>query len=121
MKTELVRRAAAEIFNEGFMYAEIDRTLKNTAPEMRVEAYEQMRPKRTVPDGCFDWVHHLIWVENLLEIVDLPLTAIEAEGLVALKRERIRFQAEHPPCPKCGMPNETHAFKCRECMADIKH
>jgi hypothetical protein len=121
MKPELVRQAAAEYFTEGFMYAEIDRMLKNTDPGMRIEAYESMRPPRSVPDGCFEWIRHLIWVENLLEIVAIPLTASEAEGLVALKRERNRFQSTHPPCPSCGMPNEAHAFKCRECMADIQH
>ncbi len=121
MKPALVRKAAAEYFLEGFMYAEIDRVLKNTLPETRAEAYERMRPQRTVPDGCFAWIGHLVWIENMLEIADLQLTAVEAEGLLLLKRERSRFQSEHPPCPKCGMPNEAHAFKCRECMADIQH
>ena len=121
MNAELVRRAAADHFAEGFMYGEMERMLENTAPELRVEAYERMRPKRTVPDGCFAWINHLIWIENLLEVVSLPLTADEAEGLVALKRERIRFQNAHPPCFKCGMPNEELAFRCRECGAEIRH
>lgn len=121
MNRALVRKAAAEFFAEGFMHAEIERIIENTEPAMRAEAYETMRPKRSVPDGCFTWIAHLVWLERLLEIVDAPLTAQEAEGLMALKSERARFQAEHPPCPKCGMPNEEHAFRCRECMAEIQH
>jgi len=121
MKSDLVRTAAAEYFIEGYLYAEMRRIIENTDPDRRVEAYEQSRPPRTVPDGCFGWITHLIWLENLLEICPLQLTAQEAEGLVTLKRARVKFQAEHPPCPKCGMPNEAHAFKCRECFADIQH
>ena len=119
MIAALVRKAAAEHFSEGFMYAEMERILKNTDPLKRAQAYEAMRPKRTVPDGCFAWIAHLVWLEGLLEIADPRLTADEAEGLLVLKRERTRFQAEHPPCPKCGMPNEQHALRCRECMAEI--
>jgi hypothetical protein len=121
MNSALLKRAAADYFNEGYEYAEIERTLKNTEPALRAEAYETMRPKRSVPDGCFAWISHLVWLERLLEIADPPLTGEEAEGLLVLKRERSRFQAEHPPCPKCGMPNEEHAFKCRECFAEIPH
>lgn len=119
MNAELLRRAAAEYFTEGFMHAEIERILKNTEPALRAEAYETMRVKRSVPDGCFTWVAHLLWLEEILEVAQPALTAEQAEGLVVLKRERKRFQAEHPPCPKCGMPNEEHAFRCRECMAEI--
>jgi len=77
-------------------------------------------PARTVPDGCFLWIDYLLWLERMLEIEDLPLNAVEAEALLVLKRERNRFQAEHPPCPHCGMPNESHALRCRECMEEIK-
>lgn len=116
----MVGQAFVELFNEGFMASEITRTLNNTDPDLRPQAFESMRPERTVADGCFEWAHHLIWLERLLEIAPVPLTAAEAEGLLALKRERMRFQVEHPPCPKCGMPNETKAFRCRECMAEIQ-
>jgi hypothetical protein len=115
----MVRQAFVEIFNEGFVASEIARTLRNTPPDLRPEAFESMRPARTVPEGCFEWGHHLIWLEGLLEIAPVRLTAVEAEGLLALKRERQRFQSEHPPCPKCGMPNERHALRCRECMGEI--
>lgn len=121
MNAELLRKAAAEYFSEGFMYAEIERVVKNTEPSLRAEAYETMRFKRTVPDGCFAWIAHLVWLERVLEIAEPKLTAQEAEGLLILRRERARFQAEHPPCPKCGLPNEEHAFRCRECMAEIPH
>lgn len=76
-------------------------------------------PPRTVPQGCFEWIGYLIWLEGVLEVTDLPLLAVETEALLALKRERQRFQAEHPPCPRCGMPNEAHALRCRECMGEI--
>jgi hypothetical protein len=116
---ELVRRAAAEYFTEGFLYAEIHRIVENTDPEQRLEARESLQPTRSVPDGCFVWINHLVWLERILEITTLPLAAVEAEGLLLLKRERDRFQASHPPCHQCGMPNEPHALRCRECMAEI--
>lgn len=120
MKPELVRLAAADYFNEGFVYAETKRILDNTDPALREEAREALGFKRSVPDGCFVWIRHLIWLESILEVTAVPLTAAEAEGLAVLKRERLRFQAAHPPCPQCGMPNEAHALTCRECMAQIK-
>jgi hypothetical protein len=116
----IVQRACAELFNEGFMFSEIERTLRNTPPDLRPQALQSMRPPRTVPDGCIHWANYLIWLEGLLEVAPVPLTAVEAQGLLALKRERTRFQNEHPPCPKCGMPNEAAAFRCRECMAEIQ-
>jgi hypothetical protein len=116
----MVGRAIAEMFNEGFMASEITRTLRNTPPDLRPLAFESMKPERTVPDGCFEWAHHLIWLEGMSEVAPVMLTAAEAQGLLALKRERMRFQNQHPSCPKCGMPNEAAAFRCRECMAEIQ-
>jgi hypothetical protein len=116
----LLRRAAAEFFVEGFEYAEKQREIESTDAEDRLMAIEALRPRRSVPEGCFAWINHLIWLERMLEIVPLGLTAEEAEGLLVLKRERTHFQAEHPPCPSCGMPNEPYALNCRECMAAIK-
>jgi hypothetical protein len=121
MRGALVRRAAAEYFIEGFLYAETERILKNTPVELRVEAFESRRPPRSVPDGCFVWINHLVWLERMLEVTALALTADEAEGLRVLKSERLRFQAAHPPCPHCGMPNEKQAFRCQECMGEIPH
>lgn len=120
MKGALATHAIAELFGEGFMASEIARTLSNTDPDLRAAAYESMRPPRSLPDGCFEFVHHLIWLEDVLEIAPVELTAIEAEGLLRLKRERAHFKAEHPACFKCGMPNEKNAFRCRECMAEIQ-
>lgn len=119
MNAELLRRAAAEYFSEGFLNAEINRIVENTDPERRLEARESLQPARSVPDGCIVWINHLVWLERLLEVAAVPLTAVEAEGLLVLKRERDRFQASHPPCPQCGLPNEPHAIRCRECMAEI--
>ena len=115
----LLRQAAAEFFVEGFMAPEVERILMNTAPEHQDEARKSLMPERSVPDGAFGWVSYLIWLERVLELVDVPLTGIEVEALMALKRERVRFQAEHPPCPHCGMPNEAVAMRCRECMGEI--
>lgn len=119
MNLKLLRRAAAEYFIEGFLSAETRRRLDQALPEERIDVLEAMQPLRTVPEGCFTWIAHLIWLEQVLEIVPVPLTASEVEGLLVLKQERLRFQAEHPPCPKCGMPNEEHAIRCRECMAEL--
>jgi hypothetical protein len=93
--------------------------LAQTAPEHRSEARKSLLPTRTLPDGYYTWIAHLIWLEHILEITHVPLAAVEVEGLVTLKRERNVFQANHPPCPHCGMPNEAHALVCRECAAVI--
>ncbi len=119
MNREMLRRAAAEYFVEGFMASEIRRMVEGTPPELREEALESMAPPRTTPDGCFVWINYLLWLERLMEIAPVRLTAVEAEGLMVVKRERERFQAEHPPCPHCGLPNEKHALHCRECMEVI--
>lgn len=115
----MLQRAAAEFFIEGFVAPEVARILAATEPEQQEAARESLIPPRTVPDGALAWIGYLIWLEKVLEIVDLPLNGIEVEALMVLKRERNRFQAEHPPCPHCGMPNEEHAFRCRECMGEI--
>lgn len=120
MTRSMASIAINELFDEGFMASEIARTIANTEPDLRPHAYESMRPERTVPDGCFEWAHHLVWLEQLLEVSPVPLMAIEAEGLVMLKRERARFRNDHPPCPRCGMPNDKAAFACRECFAEIR-
>lgn len=117
---DLLRRAASEFFAEGFAAPEAERLLSGTAPEHREQARRSVMPPRTVPEGCFEWIRYLVWLERVLEIARVPLTAIEVEALLVLQRERNRFQAEHPPCPHCGMPNEAHALRCRECMGEIK-
>jgi hypothetical protein len=121
----MLRRAAAEFFLEGFVAPEAERILKDTRPEDREKARASLysvegKPIRSAPDGAFAWINYLCWLERVLEIVDLPLAAIEVEALMVLKRERNKFQAEHPPCPHCGMPNEVHALRCRECMESIQ-
>jgi len=116
---KLLARAAQEFFNEGFSAPEAERILERTPPELRAAARATLMPPRTVPDGAFGWVGYLIWLEGVLEIVQVRLTAVEVEALITLKRARNRFQAEHPPCPHCGMPNEAHALCCRECMKEI--
>lgn len=116
---EMLRRAVKEFFAEGFAAPEAERAMRGTQPEHWEEARKALMPARTVPDGCFQWIFYLIWLESVLEITAVPLTAEEVEALRTLKRERMRFQAEHPPCPHCGMPNESHALRCRECMGEI--
>ena len=114
-----LQRAAAEFFDEGYEYPVAAKILRDTAPEDQAAARKSLMPQRTAPDGCFTWIGYLVWLERVMEIVDVPLAAVEAEGLMLLKRERIRFQAQHPACPHCGMPNEAHALRCRECMEEI--
>lgn len=122
--TALLRRAAAEFFLEGFLAPELKRVLEGTPPERREAARKSFmsvdgKPVRTVPDGAFTWIAYLIWLESVLEITDVPLLAVEVESLAVLKQERNRFQAAHPPCPHCGLPNEKTALRCRECMGEI--
>ena len=117
----LLRRAAQEFFEEGFAAPEVERILRGTPPELQEDARRSLMPARTVPDGCFAWVNYLVWLERVLEVAPVPLNAIDVDALLALKRERSRFEAAHPPCPHCGMPNEAHALRCRECMGEIKH
>lgn len=114
-----LRRAVAEFFAEGFEMSTAASILRDTPAELQGEARGKLLPVRTVPDGSYVWIGYLVWLERLLEVTPLPLSAAEAEGLLVLKRERARFQAEHPPCPHCGLPNESHATRCRECMEEI--
>jgi hypothetical protein len=115
----MLKRAAAEFFIEGFVAPEAGRILASTPPDLQAKALESLMPPRTVPDGAFQWIDYLIWLERVLELVDVPLSGMEVEALMVLKRERIRFQNGHPSCPHCGMPNEQYALRCRECMKDI--
>jgi hypothetical protein len=116
----LLEKAAQEFLVEGYEYQAAEKTLRDTPPELLPEARAHLLPKRTVPDGCFVWLNHLVWLESVLEVVPLSLLAIEVEGIIVLRRARERFQRDHPPCPACGMPNEKHALRCRECMEEIK-
>jgi hypothetical protein len=115
----MLQRAAAEFFVEGFVAPEAARILAGTKPEEQEAALKSLMPTRTAPEGAFRWIEYLIWLERALELVDLPLSGEEVEALMVLKRERIRFQNEHPACPHCGMPNEALALRCRECMKEI--
>lgn len=114
-----LERAAAEFFAEGYEYPLASRILAETAAEHQAAARKSLMPQRTVPDGCFTWIAYLVWLERVLELAQVALAAVEVEGLLVLKRERSRFQASHPPCPNCGMPNAAHALRCRECMEEI--
>jgi hypothetical protein len=121
MRRELLTQAAEEFLNEGYEYQSAEPILRDTPPELQAEARRKLLPTRTVPDGCFAWLGYLVWLEGVLEIApSLPLLASEAEGLLILKRARNHFRASHPPCPHCGMPNEAHALRCRECMKEIQ-
>jgi hypothetical protein len=114
-----VRKAIQEFFNEGFAFPEYEKMARDTQPMHHAEMRAKMLPPRTLADGYYTWVFYLVWLERILEVAQISLFAVEAEGLVVLKQERNRFQAKHPPCPHCGMPNEEHAFYCRECMGEI--
>jgi hypothetical protein len=116
---EALARACAEFFEEGYEYPLVSKILADTPVELLAEARRDKVPTRTVPDGSFVWVGYLVWLDRMLDVVDLRLTAAEAEGLLVLRRERNRFEAAHPPCPHCGMPNAVHLLRCRECMAEI--
>lgn len=113
--------AAAEFFEEGYDYPVASKTLRDTPAELQEQARREMRyGMRSVPDGCFVWIGYLVWLERVLDVVELPLLAVEVEGLLLLRRERNRFEAGHPPCPHCGLPNATHLLRCRECMGELK-
>lgn len=121
---EQLTRAVREFFEEGYEYPVASKILRDTPAELQAEARRKLLPPRTAPDGCFVWLAYLIWLERVLDLSPgigamVSLHATETEGLLLLKRERSRFQASHPPCPHCGMPNEVHALRCRECMGEI--
>lgn len=117
--TARLKAAAAEFFEEGYEYPVASGILRDTPVELQAEARAKLMSARSVPDGCFVWIYYLVWLERAKEVADLALTAAELEGLMLLRQERLRFQAAHPPCPRCGMPNAAHLLRCRECMAEI--
>ena len=121
MSRDLVRlrRAAAEFFLEGYEYPEANRILGQTAAEHQSAARKSLFTARTLPDGYFTWIVYLIWLERILEVTQVALLAVEVEGLALLKQEREKFQASHPACPHCGMPNTKHELRCRECMEEL--
>ncbi len=114
-----LRKAAAEFFLEGYDYVEAAKILEQTSAENQAAARKALMSQRSLPDGYYGWIAYLIWIERVLEITPIQLYAVELEGLLLLKQERVRFQSNHPPCNHCGMPNEVHAFRCRECMGEI--
>lgn len=116
---EALARAAAEFFEEGYEYPIASKILAETPVQLLPEARRNLLAQRTAPDGSFVWLSYLVWLDRILDVAELRLSAVEAEGLLVLRRERNRFEAAHPPCPKCGMPNAAHLLRCRECMAEI--
>jgi hypothetical protein len=117
---DLLERAAGEFLIEGYEYRTAEKILRDTHPDDREEAREKLLSPRTVPDGCFVFLQHIIWLEQVLEIVPgIQLSADEVSGILVLRRARNQFQRTHPPCPHCGMPNDETALCCRECMKEI--
>lgn len=113
--------AADEFLEEGYAYPVAAHELKATAVEHQAEAAIMLFPRRASGDGFFVWLHHLVWVEGILDVQpQLQLTASEVEGLRILRQARTRFLRSHPPCPHCGMPNEQGTMQCRDCLKEIK-
>jgi hypothetical protein len=120
VKRSQLAKAAEEFLLEGYEYQAAEKILRETPAELQDEARRRLLPKRTVAEGYFIWLGYLVWLESVLEVQpSLTLLAGEVEGLIILRRARDHFRATHPPCPHCGMPNEEHALRCRECMKEI--
>lgn len=118
-QTKLLAQAANEMFLAGFEWSIAEQTLRDTAPEYQEEALRKLITPRTLPEGFFVWLRYLVWLDRVMEITAVQLLAVEVEGLLVLRAARNRFQQSHPGCPHCGMPNEAHALRCRECMGEI--
>jgi hypothetical protein len=79
---------------------------ESNQPDDQIEAQmSKLSPRSRVSPGYCDWALYLVWLEQMLSRgieFQRPLTAEEADGLVAIGRARDQFQAENPPCPDCG-------------------
>lgn len=117
-----IRRAAREMFEEGFALAGIARTLRLARASDRGAIISRSIPQRKNAQGYFLWLQYLDWLEATIETgAQLrDLLVIEVEGLKILQHERERFRGEHPTCPSCGAMNEKHALACRQCSQAFK-
>jgi len=122
MALAALAQAVEDFFEEGYAFQVNQREIDETPAHLRSAALTAMLPARTQAEGFYAWVRYLVWLDGIRELApSLVLTAAEAEGLAVLRRQRNKFQREHPPCHHCGMPNAEGEYSCHACLKEIKH
>jgi ribosomal protein L37E len=120
-----VRIALEEIFEEDFARSRIERESEGAAQETR-QRMESQIPARTLSPGYYAFAEHLLlleaWQKAGVVFAPAGLAAWEASGLVAIGRARNGFKSRHPPCSRCGAPQQNRfTAKCHACGAKFKH
>ena len=101
--TEGICLAALEMLTESLYVEERRRTLRiieqsaDPAAALKAGAGD-----RKFACGYYIWVAYLFSIEARIQAgIPMELTATDAEGLLALREARVRFDNEHPQC-RCG-------------------
>lgn len=113
---ENVVQALVEILEEEFAFSRVRRVLDNSEEGDRGRIVESL-PPRTLSPGYYRWASYLFWLEARrgAGIEFEQIDGREMDGLVAVKRARAQWEAQHPACP-CGARQDTRfETKCRAC------
>jgi hypothetical protein len=119
--SEGVRMALEEIFEEDFARGRLRRELAQ-ADDDTAARMESRLPKRTLACGYYRYADYLLQLDAEHR-AGIPysrgdLSAMEAEGLVALDRARGAFESHHPACSACGARQQNKfGVECHACGA----
>jgi hypothetical protein len=119
--TRGLRVAAREYFAEAHRDGEQQERLERAAAGAKNadQVRAQMKPTRSLPDGYYSWIGHLIELEGQLAAgiayTAAEIQARELRGLAALRAGRADFDRDYPGCAGCGTRNKRMTFSCRAC------
>ena len=120
-----IREAALELFTEAMAGGRSERTLRAELPsEDRDRILEASSHGRSLSPGYYSRVSYLLSLQQEMELgVGIPaseMLASELDGLAILRDARTEFLRGHPPCFRCGSPNEKFTSRCASCGEELR-
>jgi hypothetical protein len=122
--TEGLQVALRELFEESYLRDAIGMLIEDADIETADRAYEDL-PVRTLSPGYYTRAEYLIDLGSAIDTGAQYSAAMmdrsDIRGLQALKRAKVLFENDHPPCPGCGVRQDNRfATQCRSCSTKFR-
>ncbi len=116
--------AVRTLFEESLRRHRLDE-LTDRISAKEAERIRADEPLREISPGYYTRAGYLLELANTLELgISFPpdcFTQADIAGMVAVKRARLEFEREHPPCPRCGERQDNpHQTKCHACSQKLR-